>query len=59
MTLTEPQPLHLFFLVREIEARSQTESFNVPTSFQRGITHIDLGLQSVDHHVIVFLDGGR
>lgn len=38
MTLTEPQPqpLHLFFLVREIEARSQTESFNVPTSFQRG-----------------------
>lgn len=36
MTLTEPQPLHLFFLVREIEARSQTEPFNVPTSFQRG-----------------------
>lgn len=60
MTLTKPQPLHLFFLVLEIEARSQTESdLNVFPSFQGTITHIDLGLQVtiifiVDHLIGLF-----
>lgn len=58
MTLTKPQPLHLFFLVLEIEARSQTESdLNVLPSFQGTITHIDLGLQVTIIFIVDYLIG--
>lgn len=50
MTLTKPQPLHLFFLVLEVEALSKSDLI-LPT-FQGRITHICEGIAT---STIIFL----